>query len=63
MQQKAPHFQQKSSKCKDQKSLAAHLEGSHSTLLCHDTTVEKHLYSSQQYIIEIEIEVTHRKGI
>jgi len=42
MQPKSPHFPKNNSKSKDQKSLAAHLEGSHDTLVCRGTPVEKH---------------------
>jgi len=42
LQPKSPHFPQNNSKTEVQKSFAAHLEGSHGTLVCSDTPVEKH---------------------
>ncbi len=53
MQLKYPHFPQKSSKSKDQKSLAAHLEGSHCTLLCRGTSVEKHWSTQIFYKVKV----------
>jgi hypothetical protein len=44
-------FFQKNSKSFDQKQLAAHLEGTHGTLVCRGTPVENHCARVMDYLL------------